>query len=129
MYSFALVVSFRHNRTLANDVKQAAQGIASVDTSGSAVASLDSLQRLETLRQSLETLTRYNREGAPWGYRWGLYIGNDLYPDVRKLYFADFGRLLLAPTQHILVDFMRGPSVHAHRTGIQAAPTTASRPT
>ncbi len=107
IYSTALVISFRHNRTLTDNVQKAAQGIASVDTSGSAAASLDSLQRLETLRQSLETLTRYNREGAPWGYRWGLYIGNDLYPDVRKLYFADFGRLLLAPTQQILVDFMR----------------------
>jgi type VI secretion system protein ImpL len=108
MYSTALVISYRHNRTLANNVKQAAQGIASVDTSGTAVASLDSLQRLETLRQSLETLTKYNREGAPLGFRWGLYIGNDLYPDVRKLYFADFGRLLLTPTQNILVEFMRG---------------------
>ena len=107
MYSGALLVSYRHNRTLANNVKDAAQAIASVDTSGSAVASLDSLQRLETLRQSLEILTKYNREGAPWGYRWGLYIGNDLYPQVRQLYFSDFGKLLLTPTQNIMVDFMR----------------------
>jgi type VI secretion system protein ImpL len=108
IYSVGLVVSFGRNRTLANGVKQASQGIASVDAGASGVASLDSLQRLETLRQSLETLTRYNREGAPWSYRWGLYIGNDLYPDVRKLYFAGFRRLLLLPTQNILVDSMRG---------------------
>lgn len=107
IYSIALIVSFRHNRVLATDVNQAATGIASVDITGSAAASLDSLQRLETLRRSLETLTRYNREGAPWGYRWGLYIGNDLYPSVRKLYFTDFGRLLLSPTQNILVDTMK----------------------
>ena len=106
-YSTALVLSFRHNRTLANNVKQASQSLASVDTSGSTAASVDSLRKLETLRQSLEILTKYNREGAPLGFRWGLYIGNDLYPDVRKLYFADFGKLLLTPTQNILVDFMR----------------------
>ena len=108
IYSAALVVSFGRNRALANGVKQASQGIASVDNSGAGVASLDSLQRLEKLRQSLETLTKYNREGAPLSYRWGLYIGNDLYPEVRKLYFADFRRLLLSPTQNVLVDSMRG---------------------
>jgi type VI secretion system protein ImpL len=107
IYSTALVISFGRNRALANGVKQASQGIAAVDSSGGDVASLDSLKRLETLRQSLETLTKYNREGAPWSYRWGLYIGNDLYPEVHKLYFADFRRLLLAPTQNILVDSMR----------------------
>ncbi|MEI9970631.1 MAG: ImcF-related family protein [Ignavibacteriota bacterium] len=71
-------------------------------------ASLDSLKKLETLRQSLEVLTKYNRQGAPWGYRWGLYIGDDLYPDVRKLYFAHFHRMLLAPTQETLVTQQRG---------------------
>lgn len=108
IYSSLLLVSFGKNRALANDVKVASQGITAADSSGGGVASLDSLKHLETLRASLETLTRYNRSGAPWGYRWGLYIGNDLYPDVRKLYFADFRRLLLLPTQNILVDFMRG---------------------
>jgi type VI secretion system protein ImpL len=107
LYSMALLISFGHNRTLANNVKKASQGIAAVDLSAGGPASLDSLQRLEALRQSLETLTDYNRHGAPWGYRWGLYIGDDLYPDVRKLYFADFRRLLLLPTQNILVDSMR----------------------
>ena len=107
IFSVGLVISFGHNRKLANNVKQASQGIAAASTSEGAVASLDSLQRLEALRQSLETLTKYNRNGAPWSYRWFLYIGNDLYPDVRKLYFADFRRLLLLPTQNVLVDSMR----------------------
>ncbi len=107
MYSIALAVSFRHNRILASDVKQAAQGIASVNAAEGGPASLDSLQKLETLRQSLDTLTKYNREGAPWSYRWGLYIGDKMYPDVCQLYFADFGKLLLTPTQNILVDFMK----------------------
>jgi type VI secretion system protein ImpL len=108
IYSIALMVSFGKNRALANDVKQASAGIAAVGSSGDAIPSLDSLKRLETLRASLETLTTYNRKGAPWSYRWGLYIGDDLYPEVRKLYFADFRRMLLLPTQNIIVDGMRG---------------------
>lgn len=106
-YSTALVISFRHNRVLATNVQKAAKALATVDTTTQATPTLDSLQKLETLRQSLEVLTKYNREGAPLGFRWGLYIGNEMYPDVRKLYFADFGKLLLVPTQNILVDFMR----------------------
>ena len=108
LYSTALIISFGRNRALANSVRVASQGIAAADTAGSGVASLDSLKRLETLRQSLEKLVKYNRDGAPWSYRWGLYIGNVLYPDVRKLYFADFRRLLLAPTQNVIVDSERG---------------------
>lgn len=108
IYSAALVISFGRNKALANNVKQASQGIAAADSSGGTVASLDSLKRLETLRQSLETLTKYSRQGAPWSYRWGLYIGNELYPEVHKLYFADFRRLLLLPTQNIIVDSQRG---------------------
>jgi type VI secretion system protein ImpL len=109
IYSSLLLVSFGKNRTLADNVKLASAGIASAAAPAAGeAASLDSLQKLENLRQSLETLTRYNRHGAPWSYRWGLYIGNDLYPDVKKLYFADFHRLLLAPTQDTMVAQLHG---------------------
>ena len=69
------------------------------------LASVDSLRRLETLRQSLETLTEYNREGAPLGYRWGLYVGNDLYPDVRRLYFATLPTVAVRPDPEQPGDF------------------------
>ena len=107
LYSVALAVSFARNRALESQVKQAAQGIASVESPGAGAASLDSLKRLESLRQSLETLTKYNRDGAPWAYRWGLYVGDSLYPEVRKVYFEDFRKLLLAQTQTTLVDSLR----------------------
>ena len=53
--------------------------------------------KLDTLRQALERLTGYHREGAPLGYRWGLYAGDDLYPEARRIYFARFQQLLLLP--------------------------------
>ena len=40
--------------------------------------------------RSLETLTNYNRDGAPWSYRWGLYVGNALYPEVRRALLRRF---------------------------------------
>jgi len=108
LYSAALVTSFTRNRALETKVRQAAAGIAPVEATGLTVASLDSLQRLETLRQSLDTLTEYDRKGAPWSYRSGLYIGNTLLPDVRKLYFENFRRLLLGQTQNVLLGLLRG---------------------
>lgn len=133
-YSMALAVSYGNNRALENRVIGASQGIAaSADTSG-AVASLDSLQRLETLRQTLDTLGDYHRNGAPWSHRWGLYAGNDYYPDVRKLYFAHFRRLLLAPTQNGIVESLRdlpatpGPGYGPTYDSLKAYLITTSNP-
>ncbi|HUB32261.1 MAG TPA: type VI secretion protein IcmF/TssM N-terminal domain-containing protein, partial [Bryobacteraceae bacterium] len=106
-YSIALAISYGNNRALANRVISASQGIAAADTSAG-VASLDSLQRLESLRQTLATLGDYKLNGAPWGDRWGLYAGNDYYPDARQLYFVHFRRLLLAPTQATIVESLAG---------------------
>ena len=87
LFALLLVVSFSRNRALEAKVKDAANGIAQADVSGANLASLDSLRRLETLRQSLQVLTTYDREGAPLSYRWGLYVGDALYPEVRRPVF------------------------------------------
>ncbi len=103
----AFTVSFFLNRGLEGQVRDALQGTTVAPAAGS-LAPIDSLRRLETLRQSLETLTVYNRDGAPLRYRWGLYIGNDLYPDVRRLYFDRFKALLFGQTQNSLANFLGG---------------------
>ena len=100
-------VSFFLNRGLEERVQAALQGTTAAPAAGS-LASVDSLRRLETLRQSLETLTVYNRDGAPLRYRWGLYVGNDLYPDVRRLYFTRFKTILFGQTQNSLANFLGG---------------------
>ena len=79
-------VSFFRNRALAGNAVEAARGISAAESSGMNLPSADALKRLETLRQSLETLSVYHREGAPWSYRWGLYVGDDLLPEVRRAY-------------------------------------------
>ena len=68
-------VSFLLNRGLEGQVHEALQGTTLAPPEGS-LASADSLHRLETLRQTLETLTTYNRDGAPLRYRWGLYAAS-----------------------------------------------------
>jgi len=96
------IVSFVKNQDLESRVVKAAQGISSEKLTGQQLPTVDALTRLETLRQSVETLAQYKQNGAPFSMRWLLYVGNDLYPDVRKIYFQHFSSLLFAQTQETL---------------------------
>ncbi len=107
LYSIALTVSWVRNRNLEARVIEAAKGISAVPVSGQEVASLDGLKRLEALRQELATLTEYEREGAPLSMRWGLYTGDQLYPDTYRLYFARYHALLFGWTQASMLDSLR----------------------
>ena len=103
----AFTVSFFNNRALETQARDAAVGISSAESSGQNLASLDALRKLEALRQSLETLVKYRHEGEPWSYRWGLYTGDALYPEVRRIYFDRFRQLLFSQTQSAMHDNLR----------------------
>lgn len=106
-------VSFLKNRSMVNNAVVAAEGIASAEAAGSNLASVDSLQRLETLRGALEQLTVYRAEGHPMSMSWGLWTGDDLYPHVRAAYYSRFHQLLFRQAQTALV---------AHLNGLPVAP-------
>ena len=80
-----LTVSFFRNRAL-EDARVGRSARNRADESGGAAQELpsrDRSERLDTLRETVELLSIYEREGAPWSLRWGLYIGHDLYPSAR----------------------------------------------
>jgi type VI secretion system protein ImpL len=103
LLSLAWIVSFMQNSDLEAGARDAAAAIKLDYSAAPPVPSLDDLTKLDALRQSLDTISRYNREGPPLSYRWGLYIGDELYPKVRRLYFRRFSQLLFASTQVGLV--------------------------
>ena len=87
----AFTVSFFGNRTLENDALEAARGIASVNiTDPNALPDKASLEKLESLRKTLQTLDGYKTEGAPYKLRMGLYSGNDMYPHVKEIWCQKF---------------------------------------
>jgi len=92
-------LSFFKNRGLEADVHDAAQGLANVNMSAADLAPIASLQKLESLRQVMEKLVLWRREHPPLGYRFGLYTGDDIYPEARRLYFQRFHQVLFAQTQ------------------------------
>ncbi len=98
--------SYFQNRALENQIKDALTGTEMAPGAAN-LASVESLRRLETLRQSVEKLTTYHNDGPPLSYRWGLYVGEDLYPQARRLYFARFRQQLFGDTQNRLVQFLR----------------------
>src|ERR1017187_10004595 len=106
IWSVGLTVSYFRNRALEARVSNAARAIARSETGGAGqqLPSRDALERLDTLRQSVEQLSQFERDGAPWSLRWGLYVGGDLYPPARRLYFSRFHQLLFGSTQAALVD-------------------------
>ena len=109
VWSFAMTVSYFRNRALENSVSDAARGIGSAESGGAGqqLPSRDALERLDALRASVEQLSAYQQQGPPLSLRWGLYVGNDLYPPARQLYFNRFAQLLFTSTQSSLLDWMR----------------------
>ncbi|MBL8175931.1 MAG: hypothetical protein JNK48_14740, partial [Bryobacterales bacterium] len=107
---FGLVVttvSFFKNRALGNDIIEAAEKIKAVRLAAGAVPSVDDLKRLDSLRLQLEKLNLWKAKGAPFGYRWGLYTGEDLLPLARKAYYNSFNQLLFSETNQRMLAFMR----------------------
>ena len=107
IFAIGWTVSFFKNRGLESDVKEAAATAAGVPA-GMGVASVESLRGLDQLRETLVVLSDHQRNGAPFFYRWGLYVGDDLYPKVYKLYFTRFKTVMFGQTQNALLDTLRG---------------------
>jgi type VI secretion system protein ImpL len=103
----AFTISYARNRALESRVREAVSGISSAERTAMDVPSTDSLRRLDKLRECLQLLGAYRREGPPLSYRWGLYAGDGAYLEARRLYFRRFHEMLLVQTQTALLGFLR----------------------
>jgi type VI secretion system protein ImpL len=105
--AIAFTVSYVNNKDLETEALQAAKDIPAMEVTGTNVAPLDSLQKLEILRQKLAILARYERDGAPWSLRWGLYRGHDVYPEVWRIYFNRYHDVLFGQVQTTLLSTLQ----------------------
>jgi type VI secretion system protein ImpL len=134
LLTVGFTISFFNNRSLESKVRDAAVGISSVASSGGGLAPVESLRKLETLRQAMETLVKYHREGAPFFYRWFLFVGDDLYPEARRVYFDRFKLLLFGQTQIGILQNLRtlpatpGPEYSPTYNALKAYLITTSNP-
>lgn len=117
-------LSFFKNRGLEAEVHDAAQGLAGVNMSAADLAPLPALQKLESLRLVMEKLVLWRREHPPLGYRFGLYTGDDIYPEARRLYFQRFHQVLFAQTQSADLQYLSALPLGAPSgSGPEYAPT------
>jgi type VI secretion system protein ImpL len=100
-------VSYFKNNALKNELGDAAKALRGVQVAAGEVPSTDSLNKLERLRASLETLRKYEKEGAPLMMRFGLYTGEALLPTSRQLYFQSFRNVMFGETQTAVLDYMK----------------------
>ena len=108
IWFFGMIVSFFANRSLEQDVHSAAKAIVPIKAQPLSLASLEDLKHLDAARAQLQKLTEYRRNGAPLHLRWGLYGSNDIYNDLRTLYFARFRLLLLDGAEAQMSEHLRG---------------------
>lgn len=87
--------SWRHNRELLNSVEAAVKAVHPLRVQARSHA--EALAELESLRGPLTTLLKYDRQGPPLSYRWGLYAGHDATPSLSELYFYRFRRTFMEP--------------------------------
>jgi len=97
-------VSFLRNRALETRVQDAVADLGTLQTTANQVASASDLKKLDNLRSELVDIAGYEENGTPLTLRWGLYVGDEIYPDAKRVYFERFRRLLFAETQKRLTD-------------------------
>jgi len=107
IFTLGFLVSFAGNRSLEKDVQTTISELGSVPFDPNQLPSLGDLEKLERLRQALATLESYQTDGAPLRLRWGLYVGDRIYPGARIAYFDNFRRLLFADAQNKLLNALR----------------------
>jgi type VI secretion system protein ImpL len=117
----AWIVSFAGNYALKSTALEAALAAQNQTVVPDQLASVESLRSLEELRQSLVTLSDYQRAGRPLRLGWGLYVGEQLYDPLYRIYFGSFRRLLLAQIQDNLVDLLSRPSATPDRVALYNA--------
>jgi type VI secretion system protein ImpL len=101
------IVSFVGNTHIVSGVRGAAQDLAAVQNLGSQQPTLDSLRKLDALRQTVVQLRGYNQNGAPLRLRWGLYTGDSIFDDARAIYFHAFDQVLFQHAKHNLLADLR----------------------
>jgi type VI secretion system protein ImpL len=99
------VISFVGNSRLVSGIRSASQDLAAVQNLGSQQPTVDSLRRLDSLRQTIVQLRGYDQNGVPVHLRWGLYTGASLIDDARAIYFHAFDQVMFQHAkQNLLAD-------------------------
>jgi type VI secretion system protein ImpL len=86
------------------------------------------IEALERLRETVAMLDTYEREGAPFHLRFGLYAGNRINPQLRAIYFEALTQRYFKPTLAALEKDLQAFAAGSPNTaaGASSLPTAAA---
>jgi type VI secretion system protein ImpL len=92
---FLPLIAFFKNRSLIGDVRDHAADVAKDMAAGAPASAV--FMRLDPLRADLDNLVTWEKDGAPWSLRLGMYQGSRLLPAARDVYATILQRTLVKP--------------------------------
>lgn len=93
------IQSWWGNRQLLAGVRAAMEAVSAQGSGGESVPEAPALRRLDDLRKVLVELD----SGSRWSLHWGLYAGDRVRPEARRLYFRRFQAIVLSGLNQELV--------------------------
>jgi type VI secretion system protein ImpL len=115
MLDVPALFTFLRNRELVSSTSDIA---ATVQTANWADAAglAKNVPTLDLTQARLRELAQWKQDGAPARLRWGMYIGNDLYPALRGAYVAAVSRAAVERAKTGLEDRLRAMDAGPART-------------
>ncbi len=99
--------TFLKNRQLLAQTEQVAAEATKVPWNDRTMTIVDKVRRFDDLRAQLKQLDAWKQDGAPIAYRWGMYVGDDLYEPTRAVYISNLQEGFARPTKGRIEDELR----------------------
>ena len=99
--------SYAKNSALLAQTDAVASEASKTPWSDPNVSVADKAKHLDDIRDQFKELDEWKQKGAPIGYRWGMYVGNDLYEPVRGVYVGNLQVGFASPTKARLEEELR----------------------
>ncbi len=87
-----------NNRELVEESASVSRAASGVDWGGPGPGRAK-VAKLDDTRELLQRLDRYEKEGPPWSFRWGMYQGETVRPALREAYVAHLEKGMADPAQ------------------------------
>ncbi|MBX3184451.1 MAG: type VI secretion system membrane subunit TssM [Polyangiaceae bacterium] len=91
-------VTFGRNLALVNRVSEVTRDASAIQWTDKSPLT-QKVARLDKLRQVLTQLEGWEKDGAPYGMRWGMYAGSGLVAPVRAVYVEQMHKGFTVPTR------------------------------
>jgi type VI secretion system protein ImpL len=110
--------TYARNQALVGSTREIATNAAKGGgTFGEGDAALARVQKLAPIKDRVRQLDEWRRDGAPIGCRWGMYVGDKLYPPLRDVYVGLLGSGFAAPSKAILEGRLRSTDASVSQKG------------